>query len=210
MLKLMSVLWFVVASCFLCPAVESSSEIESSISSNSDSTSQAMVGSLRFYGISKTMKTTTTVVHLYTTYVRQTCLSVQPGTSACPETTPPTTTTSTTTTTTTPTPVAVTPATTTSGTTATTASSTTAPPFEIVKDQFMPSVSTNITVNKLTVPSLNLPQLSAIGSGLGGLFNKRPANIKVSATASASVTANGRRRRSHVMVGKIHPSAVRQ
>lgn len=195
----MSVLWFVVASCFLCPAVESSSEIESSISSNSDSTSQAMVGSLRFYGISKTMKTTTTVVHLYTTYVRQTCLSVQPGTSACPETTPPTTTTSTTTTTTTPTPVTVTPATTTSGTTATTASSTTAPPFEIVKNQFMPSVSTNITVNKLTA-----------GSGLGGLFNKRPANIKVSATASASVTANGRRRRSHVMVGKIHPSAVRQ
>ncbi|KAI9564213.1 hypothetical protein GHT06_007951 [Daphnia sinensis] len=209
MIKLMSVLWLVIASCFLCSAVESSSEIESSISS--DSTSQAMAAALRFYGITKTMKTTTTVVHLYTTYVRQTCLSVQPGTSSCPETTPPTTTTSTTTTTTTttPTPVTVTPTTTTSGTTATTASTTTAPPFEIVKDQFVPSVSANITVNKLTAPSLNLPPLSAIGSGLGGLFNKRPANIKVSATASASVTTNGRRRRSRVMVEKIHPSAVR-
>ncbi|XP_057371727.1 mucin-2-like [Daphnia carinata] len=210
MIKQMPVLWLVVASCFLCSAVEVSSEIESSISS--DSTSQAMVGSLRFYGITKTMRTTTTVVHLYTTYVRQTCLSVQPGTSACSETTPPTTTsttTTTTTTTTTPTPVTVTPATTTSGTTATTASTTTASPFQIVKDQFIPSVSANITINKLTASSLNLPQLSAIGSGLGGLFNKRPANVQVSASASATVTTNGRRRRSRIMVEKIQPSAIR-
>jgi len=198
----MSVLWLVAACCLVCPAVESSSEIESSISAGS--TGHLMPGSLRFYGVTKTMKTTTTVVHLYTAYVHQTCLMLQFGTTQCQQTPPPPPTT-TTTTTTTPTPVTVTP-----GTTSAPVPTTTQPAFQVVTGQFKPSVWTNITVNKLSPPNFNFPPLPVIGSGVAGLFNKPPINIKVSANATASITpGNGRRRRSGALLEKIHPSLVR-
>ena len=201
-------LWLVAAFGWNSPVVQSSSEIESSISA--DSTGHLMPGSLRFYGVTKTMKTTTTVVHLYTTYVHQSCLIVDFGITECPKTTPPppTTTTTTTTTTSTPTPVTVT-----TGTTSAPAPTTSTPAlFEVVTGQFKPSVSTNITVNKLSPPNLNFPPLPVIGSGLSGLFNnKPPINIKVSANGTASITpGNGRRRPSEILLEKIQPSIVRQ
>lgn len=206
MFRSISVLWLVAACCLVCPAVESSSEIESSISTGL-TTGHPMPGSLRFYGVTKTMKTTTTVVHLYTSYVHQTCLMVMLGTAECQQTPPPPPTTTTTTTTTTPTPVIVTP-----GTTSAPVPTTTQPAFQVVTGQFKPSVWTNITVNKLSPPNLNLlPPLPVIGSGLAGLFNKpAPINIKVSANATASISpGNGRRRRSEILLEKIRPSLVR-
>lgn len=189
---------FLVVLTIFRSAAHSSEEIESSISSD-PMTDQSMTGSLRFYGITKTVKTTTTVVHLHTKYVHATCLFVPLGTPKCPVTTPepPTTTTTTTTT---------------STTTSAPVSTTSSPPFKIVEGQFKPSVSSSITVNKQTLPKLqlNLPQLNTTGL-LGGLFNRPSVNMNLAANIAASVASGnaGRRRRSEMLIERIHPSLVK-
>lgn len=206
----MWVLFLAVA--IACPvACSTDSEIESSISS--DSTTHSMMGSLRFYGITKTVTTVTTVVHLHTKFVHQTCLSIPNGTPQCPVTTPAPTTTTTTTTTT--------PAPTTTTTTTAATNSTSNPPFKVVEGQFKPSVSSSITINKHTLPKLqlNLPQLIGGSGGNGGnggffgLFNSKPFNFTVSANMSASASSSGttagRRRRSEMLAESIQPSLVK-
>lgn len=207
--QMMSYVWLLaVAACLVYPkAVHSSSNvIESSMSSD-----EFQSPLLRFFGITKTVVTTTTVLTTQTVFVHPTCLLSIANVNSCAKSPPTTIPTPTTTPTTTPTP-ATNPTTTT----------TSKPWIQIIPGSVRPFLTGSVTINKVEPPKLqvNLPNLlgggnnntgaSNIGNAVGALINKRPVNVNVGGSVSASIsTGQKRRRRSQVIEESVQPSIVR-
>lgn len=211
--QMLSYIWFLaVAACLVYPkAVHSSSDvIESSMSAN-----DFQSPSLRFFGITKTMATTTTVLTTRTVYVHPTCLLAIADVKPCAER--PTTTT----------PIPTTTPTTTTGPTTTTkpatptTTTTSRPWIQIIPGSVRPFLTGSVTINKIEPPKLqvNLPDLlgggnntggNNIGNAVGALINKRPINVNVGGSVSASISSGSkRRRRSQLIEENIQPSIVR-